>query len=226
MISVWIQKKAWLNCKQFCFSRVLVHRLAVLNATTSLFYMQDGTLDRFCRTAEPIRERSHAFCKRINGFLSPKPAISKATTNQTKSDNFPVGSENESGRKRKSPFLHPYLQLSISIILTATSQIFLKIGIDTQFVAPWYAISNFFAYWVWLGILAVIGSLFSWLYALRSLPLIIAFNLTATNHIMVAFGSWLFLGEAISTRRWIGIFLVALGVFFVARPAARAEEKL
>jgi len=65
-----------------------------------------------------------------------------------------------------------------------------------------------------------------WLYALKSVPLIIAFNLAATNHIMVAVGSWLLLGEAFSSRRWIGVFLVALGVFFVARPAARAEEKL
>jgi drug/metabolite transporter (DMT)-like permease len=152
--------------------------------------------------------------------------MSKPRSNQTESGNVPAESEDEARGKRKSPFLHPYLQLSISIILTAASQIFLKIGIDTQFVPPWYTISNFFAYWIWLGIFAVIGSLFSWLYALKSVPLIIAFNLAATNHIMVAIGSWLFLGEAISSRRWIGIFLVALGVFFVARPAARAEEEL
>jgi drug/metabolite transporter (DMT)-like permease len=55
---------------------------------------------------------------------------------------------------------------------------------------------------------------------------VIAFNLAATNHIMVAIGSWLYLGEAISSRRWIGIFLVTLGVFFIARPIAGAEEKL
>jgi drug/metabolite transporter (DMT)-like permease len=150
--------------------------------------------------------------------------MSKASSNQSKSDNIPAESEEEAGSKRKS--LHPYLQLFTSIILTAASQIFLKIGVDVQVVPPWYTVSNFFAYWIWLGILAVIGSLIFWLYALKSVPLIVAFNLAATNHIMVAVGSWLFLGETISYRRWIGIFLVALGVFFVARPAARAEEKL
>ena len=92
--------------------------------------------------------------------------------------------------------------------------------------APWYTISNFFSFWIWLGILAIIGSLFSWLYALESVPLVIAFNLAATNHIVVAIGSWLFLGEAISSRRWIGIVLVALGVFFIARPIVQAEKKL
>jgi len=129
-------------------------------------------------------------------------------------------------RSRKARFHHPYLQLLISVTLTALSQIFLKIGVDTQFVSPWNTLSNFFSFWIWLGILAIIGSLFSWLYALKSVPLIIAFNLAATNHIMVAVGSWLFLGEAISFRRWIGIFLVALGAFFIARPVARAEENL
>ena len=126
----------------------------------------------------------------------------------------------------RSRFFHPYLQLFISVVLTAVSQILLKIGVDTQFVSPWYTTSNFFAFWIWLGILAIIGSLFSWLFALKSVPLIIAFNLAATNHIMVAIGSWLFLGEAISSQRRIGIFLVALGVFFVGRSAARVEEKL
>jgi hypothetical protein len=42
---------------------------------------------------------------------------------------------------------------------------------------------------------------------------------------MVAIGSWLFLGETISSQRRIGIFLVALGVFFVGRSGrARGGE--
>lgn len=140
--------------------------------------------------------------------------------------NLPGQSESELKRSRHSVLLHPYLQLFISIVLTAISHILLKLGVDTGFVSPWYTASNFFNLWIWLGILAIIGSLFSWLYALKSVPLIVAFNLAATNHIMVAFGSWLFLGEAISIQRWSGILLVALGVFFIAKPVARAEEGL
>jgi drug/metabolite transporter (DMT)-like permease len=152
--------------------------------------------------------------------------MSKITKKQTESDPFCAESAEETGESRGSRFFHPYLQLFISVALTAVSQIFLKIGVDTELVTPWYSASNLFAFWIWLGILAVIGSLFSWLFALKSVPLIIAFNLAATNHIMVAIGSWLFLGETVSLQRWIGILLVALGVFFVARPAAHAEEKL
>jgi drug/metabolite transporter (DMT)-like permease len=152
--------------------------------------------------------------------------MSKVTRKQTESGPFCAESVEGKKESRESRFFHPYLQLFISIILTAVSQIFLKIGVDAQLVIPWYSASNLFAFWIWLGILAVIGSLFSWLFALKSVPLIIAFNLAATNHIMVAIGSWLFLGETISFQRWIGILLVALGVFFVAKPAAHAEEKL
>lgn len=75
-------------------------------------------------------------------------------------------------------------------------------------------------------VLAMLVSLLSWLYALKSIPLVIAFNLAATNHIMVAIRSWIFLGEEISIRRWAGIFLVAVGAVLVARPLARVEEKL
>jgi drug/metabolite transporter (DMT)-like permease len=152
--------------------------------------------------------------------------MSKVTKKQTESDTFSAENAKEIKEIRQSRFFHPYLQLFISVVLTAVSQIFLKIGVDTQFVSPWYSASNLFAFWICLGILAIIGSLFSWLFALKSVPLIIAFNLAATNHIMVAIGSWLFLGETISSQRWIGVFLVALGVIFVAKPAARAEEKL
>jgi drug/metabolite transporter (DMT)-like permease len=152
--------------------------------------------------------------------------MSNVIKKQTELDALSAGSSNESKEIREARFFHPYLQLFISVVLTAVSQIFLKLGVETQFVSPWYSGSNFLAFWIWLGILAILGSLFSWLLALKSVPLIIAFNLAATNHVMVAIGSWLFLGEAISLRRWIGVFLVALGAIFVAKPAARAEEKL
>ena len=150
----------------------------------------------------------------------------KATSRHTESNGIRVGIPDKKPSPAKTWLLHPYLQLIICICLTAASQIFLKIGVDGQLVSPWYRLSNLFSLWIWLGILAMIGSLLSWLYALRSVPLIVAFNLAAANHILVAVGSWLFLGEAITLQRWSGILLVALGVFYVARPVAHAEEKL
>lgn len=126
----------------------------------------------------------------------------------------------------KSRFLHPYLQLFFSIVFTAAAQVFLKLGVDSRSYLPWNTLSNLFSSWVLAGVLAMLMSLLSWLYALKSVPLVVAFNLAATSHIMVAIASWIFLGEEISARRWVGIFLVALGAVFVARPLARVEDKL
>jgi drug/metabolite transporter (DMT)-like permease len=123
----------------------------------------------------------------------------------------------------KSWFFRPYFQIFISIVLSGAAQLFLKIGVDTQLSATWYSLV--LSCWFWIGVLAILGSLFSWLCALKTVPLVIAFNLAATNHILVAIGSWVFLGESISLQRWLGISLVALGAVFVAGPLARMKEK-
>ena len=99
--------------------------------------------------------------------------------------------------------MHPYLQLCISIVLTAAAQILLKIGVDVQVGAPLYGF--LVSLWIWAGVCAILASLFSWLYALKFVPLIVAFNLAATNHILVAIGAWAFLGEKITQQRWLGI---------------------
>ena len=93
------------------------------------------------------------------------------------------------------------LQLFISIALTAAGQVFLKIGVDSRFGVPSNTLPNLFSAWILAGVLAMLVSLLSWLYALKSVPLVIAFNLAATNHIMVAIASRIFLGEQISIRR-------------------------
>ena len=104
------------------------------------------------------------------------------------------------------------------------AQICLKIGVDIRLRTPGYGF--LIALWIGTGIFAILLSLFSWLYALKSVPLIVAFNLAATNHIFVAIGAWAFLGEKITQQRWVGISLVALGAFFIARPSSYAKEKL
>ena len=61
---------------------------------------------------------------------------------------------------------------------------------------------------------------------LRTAPLSIAFNLTGAIHVIVPLSSWLLLGEAISSRRWLGIALICAGVVITARQVGEAEERL
>ena len=142
---------------------------------------------------------------------------------QNEQHGFPLQNEFH-GIQQQWRIFHPYLQLSTSIILTAAAQIFLKIGVDIHLGAP--SSESLASLWIGTGICAILASLFLWLFALKSVPLIVAFNLAATNHILVAIGAWAFLGEKITQQRWLGICLVALGAFFIARRSVRAEEKL
>ena len=79
--------------------------------------------------------------------------------------------------------------------------------------------------WTWIGIACHVLSFASWLHVLRHLPLNVAFSLISVVHVLVPLGAWIFLGEEIPSRRWIGIGLVLAGITLVARPAARAEEE-
>ena len=127
---------------------------------------------------------------------------------------------------RRPWFFHPLLQISISVVLYSASQIFFKVASGVNHNQPAIDLQLFTSWALWCGIIASLASLVSWLNALRSVPLIIAFNLGAVTYILVPLGSWVFLGEQVPPIRWLGIALVTLGVLFIARPLSRMEERL
>ena len=127
---------------------------------------------------------------------------------------------------RRSWFLNAFLQIGISVVLAAAAQVFLKLGTARESDVSLFNVAALNSHWVWLGILSMLLSLVSWLYALRSVPLLIAFNLAAATHVIVPIASWVILGEQISTIRWLGILIVTLGVFVIAQPLSRVEERL
>lgn len=123
-------------------------------------------------------------------------------------------------------FLNPYMQVLISILLNAASQIFLKIGALEKVSSVFGGLEGLSSGWVWLSILAQVFSLLSWLYALRFVRLSIAYNLTNLMQVIVPVSCWIFLGENIDAQRWCGICLVLAGVFIIARPVVKMEEHL
>jgi drug/metabolite transporter (DMT)-like permease len=127
---------------------------------------------------------------------------------------------------RRSWFLNAFLQIGISVVLAAAAQVFLKLGTARESDVSLFNVAALNSHWVWLGILSMLLSLVSWLYALRSVPLLIAFNLAAATHVIVPIASWVILGEQISPIRWLGILIVTLGVFVIAQPLSRVEERL
>jgi len=134
--------------------------------------------------------------------------------------------------KRNQPFGfgNPRLQLALSVLCVLVSELLLKRGAtdiaDPSSAWSWTGINGLASPLVWWAILLIIASFISWLYVLRYIPLTIAFPLSRVVDILVPLGCWIFLGEFISARRWIGIGLVVVGLALVAKPIARIEERL
>jgi drug/metabolite transporter (DMT)-like permease len=127
-------------------------------------------------------------------------------------------------------FWNPYLQIFFTVLLTAAAQILLKIGADhsagNDSVWSWLGLAELGSGMTWLGIFAFVASFGGWLYALRFLPLGLAFALTNGVHIFVPLGSWLFLGEHIGALRGSGILVIIAGIMLLAQSVARVEEKV
>lgn len=127
-------------------------------------------------------------------------------------------------------FRNPWLQLALSVICVLVSELLLKRGAsetaNSAGTWSWTGVGGLASPLVWLAILFVIASFLSWLYVLKFIPLSIAFPLSRVVDVLVPLCCWIFLGESISPRRWLGIALVVIGLAIVAKPVARMEERL
>jgi drug/metabolite transporter (DMT)-like permease len=133
-------------------------------------------------------------------------------------------------QSKPTGFANPWLQLALSVGFVTVSELLLKRGAsETANLSvswSWTGINSLVSPFVWWGIICVIASFLSWLYVLRHIPLTIAFPLSRIVDVLVPLSCWIFLGEAITARRWCGIALVVIGLAVVAKPAAQLEEKL
>jgi len=131
---------------------------------------------------------------------------------------------------RPSGIRNPWLHLALSVLCVFVSELLLKRGAasiaNPDNAWSWTGLNGLASPLVWWAILLIIASFITWLYVLRFIPLSIAFPLSRVVDAIVPLGCWIFLGEAISTRRWIGIALVIVGLAVIARPVARLEEEL
>lgn len=127
-------------------------------------------------------------------------------------------------------FWNPYLQIFFVVLLTAAAQILLKVGADysaaNDSVWSWIGLAELGSGITWLGIIAFVASFGGWLYALRFLPLGIAFALTNGVHVFVPLGAWFFLHEHIDLLRGSGILIIIVGILLLAQSVAKAEEKV
>lgn len=110
--------------------------------------------------------------------------------------------------------MHPLFALLGSVLLGVVAQVLLKMGAARDSFAAqildWRTIFG-------LGLYGV-GAFF-YIYALRKLPLSVAFPTVAASYVLVAFAGWAFFREALALPQWLGLGLILAGVYFLHRAA-------
>ena len=127
-------------------------------------------------------------------------------------------------------FLNPFVQISLCIVMGTAAEVLLKKGAsmtaNIPSAVPWLGLTGLSSGWTWLSIVCTVLSFFSWMAAIRFLPLGVAFPLTNAVQVLVPLSCWWFLGEGITPWRWCGIALVIAGLMVVAKPYAKLDERL
>ena len=80
-----------------------------------------------------------------------------------------------------------------------------------------FVIRNAASPWVWFGIFLYALTFFIWIVVLAHVDLSIAMPVASTSYILVPLIAIIFLHESVPPSRWIGIFLIILGIRSVSK---------
>jgi len=79
---------------------------------------------------------------------------------------------------------------------------------------------------LWLGLSLVMSTFIIWSTILSKIDLSVAIPICSFSYIFVPLVSVIFLNEKINTLRWMGIFLILMGVIFVSVSTRNEENTL
>jgi multidrug transporter EmrE-like cation transporter len=71
--------------------------------------------------------------------------------------------------------------------------------------------------WLWAGLACYAVSVVVWILALSRVDVTIAYPMLSIGYVVNALAAWALLGEALSAGRLVGIGVIILGVFILAR---------
>lgn len=117
--------------------------------------------------------------------------------------------------------------LAVVTLVMSASELLTKYGADHPPAAGFFVnlgLPEWGSPWTWAGTLVAIGAFGLWLWALRTVPLALAYNLTTATYALVPIGAWLFLREHITPLRWLGIALVLAGVLLLVPGMVEVEQ--
>lgn len=105
-------------------------------------------------------------------------------------------------------------------VLLVAAQTFLKIAVQLfgSFSWSWRFFKTVFTTWQFAvsGVCALLAML-TWMYVLKHYKFSIAYPLLGISYLIGLFSAYFFLHEAIPLTRWIGVIIIIIGVYFVAK---------
>ncbi|MFH2114706.1 MAG: EamA family transporter [Spirochaetota bacterium] len=111
--------------------------------------------------------------------------------------------------------LKGFLLLLATVSCTVTGQVLMKSGVNSLTVLSLKKILG--QPTIIIGGICYISGFVIWLNVLKILPLSIAYPFSSISYVAVIFTSALFLGEALSMYKLIGMLCICIGVFFISK---------
>lgn len=103
--------------------------------------------------------------------------------------------------------------ISVAVVLGSAAQLFLKAGTNAAPVDLKLALDPR----ILAGIACYAVSLVVWILALSKTPVSVAYPMVSIGFALNALLAWWLLGEAVTPMRMLGIGVIIVGVFLVAR---------
>lgn len=80
--------------------------------------------------------------------------------------------------------------------------------------------------YLWIGIAIYLSGFFMWIVVLSRMELSIAMPIGSVCYLLTPLLALIFLHEKISTVRWLGIALIAVGIYFVSESKRKSTKVL
>lgn len=111
----------------------------------------------------------------------------------------------------------------VTVVLNGSAQLLLRQAALTGAV-PTNPLTLLRNGWFMTGLVAYGGSVLTWLFVLRRVPLSVAAPFVALVYVLVPLASRLLFADSVSPRMWLGMLLVVLGVTLVATGSRETPE--
>ena len=109
---------------------------------------------------------------------------------------------------------------TVQALLLASSQVFLKLAFGRMpaFEFRWSYFGQLLSNWQFaLSGLTIAGASVLWFYIVRHFPLSVAYPLISISYVFGMVAAVVVFGESVPASRWIGVGLIAAGVFFMVK---------